>query len=364
MRKSKYRDVALITLITVVLLVSVEGVSSFVVAFSKLEGSRIVAERLHTEYDPLLGWINRPNIHVQDMYGPDKSLNTNSQRFRSDRDFDSDVPACKRRWICSGDSFTFGFGVDDDRTWCALLSSMVPNTETVNMGQGGYGLDQAYLWYMRDGISLQHDLVILAFVTDDINRMASDQFLGYPKPLLSVQDQQILTPAAPLPEPRLLDRVLPRYRPLIARLSVMQLLDKALGRERVANVSLNNNQLLELTLSIFASVNGFSKKHDRTALLVHLPVQDDYKDSPNLNEVMDFFTVSTKQNGWIYYNLVDDFKKLMPHEVPQLFIQQDLPGFNGSRGHYTEKGNQYIAELIVRHLSGNPATAEYVHARD
>ena len=29
------------------------------------------------------------------------------------------------------------------------------------MGQGGYGIDQAYLWYKRDGTKLDHDVQIL-----------------------------------------------------------------------------------------------------------------------------------------------------------------------------------------------------------
>lgn len=217
---SIWKDIAVIVLITIFIFSSLEGFASYILVFSKLQKAQILAERLHTEYDPLLGWINKPNIHIQDMYGPNRYIRTNSQRFRNNHDFDIDIPKGKRRWICSGDSFVLGYGVDNDHTWCSVLSSIVPGIESVNMGQGGYGLDQAYLWYMRDGVQLQH--------------------------------------------------------------------------------------------------------------------------------------------GWFYFDLIDEFRNLDSTSISELFIQKDIPGFIGSRGHYTEKGNRYIADLIVEKISSNSSIAKLV----
>ena len=41
-------------------------------------------------------------------------------------------------------------GVGNDDVWCKLLESIDNRIETVNLGQGGYGVDQAYLWYKRN----------------------------------------------------------------------------------------------------------------------------------------------------------------------------------------------------------------------
>ena len=50
-----------------------------------------------------------------------------------------------------------------------------PRFESVNMRQGGYGLDQAYLWYQRDGTRLAHDVHIFAFIFDDtLDPLAAD----------------------------------------------------------------------------------------------------------------------------------------------------------------------------------------------
>jgi hypothetical protein len=61
-----------------------EGFASTVFVAHKIMARRPVAERLHTKYDEELGWINIPNLHIQDMYGSGKYLKTNSQLFRND----------------------------------------------------------------------------------------------------------------------------------------------------------------------------------------------------------------------------------------------------------------------------------------
>lgn len=362
--KSICKDIVVILLITIFLFFSFEGFSSFILFFSKLQKARIVAERLHTEYDSLLGWINKRNFYIQDMYGPNMYLRINSQRFRNNRDFDIEIPNGKRRWICSGDSFTFGYGVDNDHTWSSLLSSIVPDIETINMGQGGYGLDQSYLWYMRDGVQLQHDVLVLAFITEDIPRMAVNQFLSYPKPRLYVQNGKIIKQNVPVPRPGFLVKYLPRYEPLIAQLSIMQLtgtlLEKLKGNASEIESVLAPQEIIELTLSIFSTLYSFNKKFDRTVLLIHLPMEKEYKYSPKLDALRTFLHLQAKKNGWFYFDLIEDFRNLNSASIPELFIQKDLPDFIDSRGHYTEKGNRYIAGLIVEKIASNSSIANLV----
>ena len=50
-----------------------------------------------------------------------------------------------------------------------LRMTEVANTkpETINMGQVGYGVDQAFLWYRRDADDLDVDVQFLAFIPND-----------------------------------------------------------------------------------------------------------------------------------------------------------------------------------------------------
>ena len=148
----------------------VEGVASLA-RFGLIvatQTQRPLAERAHTEYDAELGWVNRPNVSLPDLYGPGASLHINTQRFRGTRDVAPHTPVGRVRVVCSGDSFALGYGVGDDATWCHQLEALEPRVESVNMGQGGYGLDQAYLWFLRDGAALEHDVHLFSFIAEDV----------------------------------------------------------------------------------------------------------------------------------------------------------------------------------------------------
>jgi hypothetical protein len=190
--------------LTLVLLSLLEGAASCTLASRDIIGSRwarpTLLERIHTEHDPDLGWIHRPDFFEPDLYGAGVYLRTNSLRFRSNREIPKAVPEGTTRIVCSGDSFTLGYGVSNDDTWCAQLETAGNRIETVNMGQGGYGVDQAYLWYKRDGDRVDHDLVILAVIETDFDRMMADSMLGLRKPLLVARDGRLETENAPVPD--------------------------------------------------------------------------------------------------------------------------------------------------------------------
>jgi len=188
------RNVFLFGWITFGLFLLFEGTASFLIFLRALQTQRemgVRAEVAHADYDPELGWVNRKGVRIDDFYGPDKDLVLNNQGFRDEEDFTQDVPRDTRRVICSGDSFTMGVGVGNRDTWCAMLESLSPGLQTVNMGQGGYGLGQAYLWYLRDGLELEHDAQLLAFNRGDFLRLGVREFLGYGKPKLSVEADEL-----------------------------------------------------------------------------------------------------------------------------------------------------------------------------
>lgn len=178
-----------------------EGLASLLLAGRDFAGwrDRPMAEARHSRYDEELGWVSRPNVAAPDMYGADRALHTNSRGFRGRAETGDDPPSGRRRAICSGNSFTLGYGVGDEETWCALLGKALPDFETVNMGQGGYGFDQAYLWYRREGLQLRHDVHIFAYITDDLRRMRQRRFDGYGKPVLKLRGDSLVVTNVPAP---------------------------------------------------------------------------------------------------------------------------------------------------------------------
>ena len=211
-------------LIFIVLLLVVEGGSSLLLFFYELPQTSglKMAERLHTRYDSDLGWVNIPGKNVPDMYGAGKNVRINSQGFRNNTDIAATIPQGKVRMICSGDSFTFGYGVDNDEAWCSLLGRR-NGIETVNMGQGGYGPDQAYLWYLKDGKRLQHNIQIFAVVAPDLVRMLDNNLLGYGKPVFAIENDRLVTKNVPVPRAPYLFSWFTRNNASIKQLRVLQL---------------------------------------------------------------------------------------------------------------------------------------------
>ena len=185
----------------VVFLIVLEGLcSTFMIVYNAVFWSkRPSADRVHSQHDPELGWVQSPNTRIENLYGDGRHMTVNAQGFRGKYNYQITVPEDKVRVVCSGDSFTMGYGVGDEQTWAHRLTVEDSRLETINIGMGGYGIDQAYLWYERDGKPFDHDVHLLAFITDDFRRMRLDKFWGYDKPVLRVKDGQLITENVPVP---------------------------------------------------------------------------------------------------------------------------------------------------------------------
>ena len=352
---------------TLVLLLVLEGVASVYYVFREAFVSPPVAESLYTAYDRDLGWANLPNVYLPNMYGRGKYLKTNSQRFRNNEDFPQQVPSGKTRILCSGDSFTLGFGVDNDQTWPQLLATRAPNIETVNMGQGGYGADQAYLWYKRDGAPLDHNIQIFALISPDFYRMQHSSFNGYGKPMLTVENERLVTTNVPVPRsmevwsPRL-----SRVASALSNLSLTRLLRRVFKLDTVAPVSESRkerNQETSVVVSyMLDDLLATNRAKASVLVLAYLPtrVESGGDSGPSWRK---FLAEYARQRGVPYFDLTDDFHQLFPQQLDQFFIAPGAVDFPGAAGHYTEAGNAFIADLLYRRLLANPETAAKLHVQ-
>jgi hypothetical protein len=352
--------------LTAILLLALEGWASARAAHRRAaeqvaEARPIVAERLHTEYDALLGWINRPNIAISNFYGAGRHLTTNGQRVRNHAGRDSPVDPTLTRLVVSGDSFTFGYGVGDQDSWAARLDQEAPGLEVVNMGQGGYCLGQAYLWYRRDGQHLDHQLHLMAFITEDYNRMARDRFMGYGKPVLRAHDDRLVVDNVPPPRPRTPG---PRWQTLGAALQNLHLAQALSARVARGSAPARAGDALstqKTAILLFAELHRLHLEAGRAGALVHLPIERDYRDGAS-NGWRNWLRLESERNGWTFVDLVAEMRRLPAGEIAGLFIQSDHGRFRGSRGHYSEKGNAFIADALRRQLRQHPGWTPHLTA--
>lgn len=317
--------------VTGLMLLVVEGLSSVVVV---LRGppADVLLERAHTEYDAELGWINKPSVRIDDLYGPGRYLETNAQRFRAKKSYDAKTPPGHVRAICTGDSFTLGYGVSNDATWCELIARMDPRIETVNMGQGGYGVDQAYLWYRRDGVALQHDALIFAFIAEDFVRMMSRTFLGYPKPVLSVESDVPVIVQRPRRAAFMLQWMRQRAEPL-QRLRFVEWWRLG-SRESPGEfeMAMTPEQGHALALSILEHVRSLVAAGGGDLMVVLLPTEGDLRTN---DPWRDFLETELSRRKIPFVDLVSALKKEPVELAMKLF-----------RGHYSEVGNRWVAEHL------------------
>ncbi len=337
-------------------LVVVEGVASLILVALSLPElvEPPLAERRHTRYDAELGWVNEPGVRIQHLYGPGRTLSINDQGFRGTRSYPERVPAGRLRVICSGDSFTLGYGVGDPDTWCARLEALDPRLESVNMGQGGYGIDQSFLWYARDGVALEHQIHIVAFIREDFGRMQRDAFLGYGKPVLRVEGERLVTRNVPVPRTAYSVPWLVQNAKLVGELRSVRLL-RPLVRALVPDPGpeLTMGQLAELSLRVFAELERLSREHDSTLVLVYLPSRGDYRNRRDLWRRK--MGAEAQRRGLVFIDLVDAMQQLPRQEAAALFIPDGSIEFPGADGHYNREGNAWVArELLARLLHEEP----------
>jgi hypothetical protein len=345
---------------TALLFLLAEGLSSILLLSGKLLMSQPprLADARHTRYDRQLGWANTPDLFVGDMYGPGVYVRINGQGFRANGHVTPDTPLGRLRIVCSGDSFTFGYGVSNDQTWCALLSAIDPRIETVNMGQSGYGVDQAYLWYVRDGTRLDHDVHLFPVVTPDFDRMEQDNFLGYPKPILTLDGDRLMVRNVPVPERSSLRRWIGERAGAVNELRSVQLL-RRLRASASGPIRSHGSEAerLRLALRVFEETSRLNAAKKRVFVLVYLPLSEDY-----LDKISDVWRRSigreSAARGIVMIDLVEALRRRPAAEISDLFIRNGSLEYLYAEGHYTVNGNEFIARELYDQLRSIDVTRQ------
>ena len=341
--------IAINAAVLMLLVVLVEGAASVSIVTHRILTNRGVAEQYHSRHDETLGWVALPNVDLRDHYGPGAHLRTNSQAFRSDRDFARAVPAGKTRIICVGDSFTLGFGVSNDQAWCHRLGAIDPRFETVNMGQGGYGVDQAYLWYLRDGAALDHQVLLFGFITDDFDRMQVERFLRYAKPVLDLRGDSIVITNHPVRKTSRFTRWRAANGHAIGNLLVIQLGYRIAGRLsrstpvqiRTDSATAREARARRVSAKIFEHLARVTRDKGGRLVLVYLAGPGDYRGSASTTAWQRFVHDEAARQAIPVIDFVEIFRRVPPAEINAMFAPNS---------HYSVQGNEFVAKTLLEEL--------------
>src|SRR3989344_8762694 len=126
---------------------------------------------LEVELDSHLGWKLIPN-YSGCRYQPDTNKiitkTHNSNGLRIDKDIPYENNNGKKRVLLLGDSFVYGYGLDDEETIALKLQEdFGQDYEIITMGADGYGTGQEILQFYEQGIKYNPDVVMLFFYPND-----------------------------------------------------------------------------------------------------------------------------------------------------------------------------------------------------
>jgi hypothetical protein len=157
-------------------------------------------------FDQQLGWTVGANRASEDQlyFSSAEGIRSRTKGFS----FAQEPASC--RIAILGDSFTFGKEVSFEETWGHQLElALGQRCQVLNFGVPGYGVDQMYLRYRKDVRAWNPDVVIFAFIDNDVARSMSlygsllfpNGTVPFPKPRFVLEGGRLSIVNDPLPEP-------------------------------------------------------------------------------------------------------------------------------------------------------------------
>jgi hypothetical protein len=134
---------------------------------------------------PELGWV------ATDALGP-----VNPQGFRDSHDFDRiAIAPDRKRLMVLGDSFMWGAQVAPHESVPAFLQQKLGDSwDVFNVSAPGWGIDQMVLAYFRYRDAIRPDVVLLAYIDEDVDRVldAYRPNEGMNKPSFRLHDGELV----------------------------------------------------------------------------------------------------------------------------------------------------------------------------
>jgi hypothetical protein len=162
--------------------------------------------------DPSLGWVTA-------------SPDANAAGMRDDREYAPTPPGEVARFSAFGDSFVYGYEVPLAAAWPKQFAAMAPGVECLNYGVPAYGLDQAYLRYLKVGAEYHPHVVLIGFMSEDLFRSVNvfrpfywDSGWLFTKPRFQLVNDQLTLLPNPLATPEAYQDFVQRDAEVLRRL--------------------------------------------------------------------------------------------------------------------------------------------------
>jgi hypothetical protein len=322
----------------------------------------------YMQYDADLGWTNRPASCTRDQ-----RYCANSAGLRSDREHAKGKTPGVLRISLFGDSFIHGHDVDLPGSIApqleAALASRGIRGEALNFGVGGFGMDQAYLRYSRDGGKFESDIVVMGLQFENIGRhLMVFRLIAYPqtaipfsKPRYYFEGPSLLLANRPTVAPEKIAETLAsfhvsplrrfetfytgKYQPhWYLRSKLVAVIADALARRRgedAPNLGDPKGEGVRVTQRILEVFRNDVRVTKRPFLLVYLPLKD------NIQAQLDGGGDPAEPLIALFrhdFDLVDPSARLVA-------LARERGAEAVAPGHYSAEGNRAVAEALAERIA-------------
>lgn len=294
------------------------------------------------KYDALLGWAHQPGqegIFETAQFRTVVRINENGLR---DRQRSYNRQDGKERILVLGDSFAWGYGVEESERFSQLLETE-SGVEVINAGISGYSTDQELLWYKNEGIKYETDLVILMIAGNDVGDN-EQQLVSeiYYKPKFVIEDGQLVLTNYPVPKTSpggklvysLSQRsalgffLIQRYFDI---LSLYGQIKGDLDHVNSPDSSINaESKPFKLTIALVDEIRNIAESRKAKFMIV---TTDRWWNYPSEATYEDFVTI-LQSKGFV----VLDVESMSGFEAEEMIIPDD--------GHWNRDGHKFVANQI------------------
>jgi hypothetical protein len=282
------------------------------------------------KYDPQLGWVPKTG-----QLGKGWTSHVDDAGLRSNG---TSVSPQGHPILAVGDSFTFGDDVEDSETWEAYLEEAL-NMPVLNAGVSAYGIDQAVLRAELLLDKCHPDIVLLSFISDDIDRAEFSYFsYGGWKPYFEFVNGSLTLRNVPVSQkPRARDFQILRHA-LSYSFLANAVLSRVAGQwwkyPRVVEQVHKDGE--DVAVNLMAHLDGLVKKQGGQLIVIALG-NDRIEDNARLPSVIK----RVRERGLEVLDLSTKILELPPEQLRTMF---------GPTRHYNPAMNRWVADHIAAFL--------------
>lgn len=328
--------------------------------------------RSYVSHHPVLGTWGIPGVRVLHPMRDSKDwfIHMNGSGIRDRREFEVAVPEGKKRVVALGDSFLFGFGVEETERFSSLLEASLSSAEIINLGLCSSGIDQQSLVHREIGSGMNGKVLLWSPYLNNVGRCQlkyqfhqdrSGEVRITPKPFFRLlADGSLALEHVPVPRAHEIQpegghaaahtlNLESGQQRLLATWARRLFLHQPWKYDWVRFIPVGPYPELkradtagwQLASAILSSV--FNRMQETQAILAPMPSWSVICNPGNATYRDLFATLHSPENGVRFVDLLPAFTNLSMEDRKRCFLSP-------SDNHYSAFGHQIVAEALHPHL--------------